>query len=116
MPNSESSLNSVYPCLPLFSLCNMKRKHTLHGLVNVTFYLTHLRLVDSSTINVWTGLFPIAGCLFCFFYYNCFIVVNANSVGPDQRPHNAASDLVLHCLFTLWGVSRLKWIKTTHLP
>ena len=30
--------------------------------------LTHLCLVDSSTITVWTGLFPIAGYLVIFHY------------------------------------------------
>ena len=35
----------------------------------------------------------------------------ANSGDPDQTPHDAASDLGLHCLpNTLFGVSRLKWI------
>ena len=34
----------------------------------------------------------------------------ANSGDPDQMPHSAASDLVLHCLLsTLLGVSRLQW-------
>ena len=34
----------------------------------------------------------------------------ANSGEPDQMPHSAASDLVLHCLLvTILGVSRLQW-------
>ena len=35
-----------------------------------------------------------------------------NSKDPDQRPHSAAFDQVLHCLpITSFGVSRLKWVK-----
>ena len=33
--------------------------------------LTHLCLVDFSSITLWTGLFPIAGFLVSF-YYDCF--------------------------------------------
>ena len=37
----------------------------------------------------------------------------ANSGGPDQTPHSAASDLGLHCLpLTLLEISRLNWVKT----
>ena len=37
----------------------------------------------------------------------------ANSGDPDQLPHSAASDLVLHCLpFTLLGVSSLQQDKS----
>ena len=36
----------------------------------------------------------------------------ANSGDPDLTPHNAASDLGLHCLpNTLLGVSRLLWVN-----
>ena len=36
----------------------------------------------------------------------------AKSGDPDQMPHSVASDLGLHCLpITLFGVSRLKWVK-----
>ena len=66
--------------------------------------------MDSSTTTLWTGLFPIAGCL--VFIITCFIdipVVNANSVDPDQAPHSEVSDLGLHYLpVTLFGVYRLK--------
>ena len=35
----------------------------------------------------------------------------ANSEDPDQMPHFALSDLVLHCLpITFLGVYRLQWI------
>ena len=38
----------------------------------------------------------------------------ANSGEPDQTPHNAASDLGLHCLpITLLGVSRLQWVRSS---
>ena len=63
--------------------------------------LTHLCLVDSSTITLWTVLFPIAGCL-VGFYYDCFTEipeVNANIVGPDKTPLNAASNLSGSTLF-----------------
>ena len=37
----------------------------------------------------------------------------AKSGDPDQMQHSAASDLGLHCLpVTLFGVSRLQWVKT----
>ena len=36
----------------------------------------------------------------------------ANSEGPDQAPHSAASYLGLHRFsVTLFGVSRLKWVN-----
>ena len=36
----------------------------------------------------------------------------ANNGDPDQTPHYAMSDLVLHCLpLTLLGVSRLQWVN-----
>ena len=67
--------------------------------------------MDSSTTTLWTGLFPIAGCLIKFCYY-CFIeipVLDANNVDPDQTPR---SDVDLHCLpMTLLGFSRLNGLK-----
>ena len=40
------------------------------------------------------------------------IEIFANSGDPDQTPHNAASDLGLHCLpMTRLGVSSLQWIR-----
>ena len=41
-----------------------------------------------------TSLFPILGLLGGTFHLN----LKANSGEPDERPHFAASDLVLHCL------------------
>ena len=36
----------------------------------------------------------------------------ANNGDPDQMLHSSASDLGLHCLpITLFGVSRLQWVK-----
>ena len=36
----------------------------------------------------------------------------ASSGDTDQMPHSAVSDLGLHCLpITLFGVSRLQWVK-----
>ena len=61
--------------------------------------------------TLWTGLFPITGCLVSS-YYHCFIEIslfNAYSGDTDQTPHSAVSDLGLHCLpFILFGVPRLK--------
>ena len=70
--------------------------------------------MDSSTITLWTGLCPTAGCLVSiYYYYVCFIEIpdlNANSVDPDRTPRSAASDLDLHCLLIslLWD-ARHKW-------
>ena len=37
----------------------------------------------------------------------------ANSEDPDQMSHSVASDLGLQCLtVTLFGVSRLQWVKS----
>ena len=37
----------------------------------------------------------------------------ANTVDPDQTPHNVASDLGLHCLpMTLLRVSRKEWVNS----
>ena len=45
----------------------------------------------------------------------CFIeilVINTNSVDPDQMPHSLASDLGLHCWpITISRVSQLKLVK-----
>ena len=62
-----------------------------------------LYVVDSLTTTLWTGLFPIAGCLLSFFFYlvlgfKKIPVFNANSVDPDQEPHSMVSDLGLPCL------------------
>ena len=35
----------------------------------LTFFLTHLCQVDSSTTTVWTSLFLIAACLVSLYYY-----------------------------------------------
>ena len=78
-------------------------------------HLTHLCQVDSSTITHWTDAFPIKGVSGSFYYNHLLIeipVLSANSVGPDQTPQNAASDLGLHCLpipfFGMLGVNGLK--------
>ena len=40
------------------------------------------------------------------------LVINANSIDPDQMPRSAASDLSPHCLQMshLWD-ARHKWVK-----
>ena len=53
--------------------------------------MMYLNQVDSSTTTLWTGLFPIVGCLVSFYYY-CFIgipVFNASSVDADQTSRYA---------------------------
>ena len=77
--------------------------------------LTHLCRIDSSTSTLWTGLFPIQGCLVSFLLLPCLIgasELNANIVDPEQMPQSAASDLGLHCLrmSLLWD-ARLIWVK-----
>ena len=57
--------------------------------------------MDSSTLTLRNGLFPILGVSSLFPRLLLIIetsVLNANSVDPDQMPHSAASDLGLHCL------------------
>ena len=64
-------------------------------------YLTHLCRVDSATLTLWPGPFPIEGVPGCVLSLPCITdisVCNANSVDPDQTPRSAASDLCLHCL------------------
>ena len=78
--------------------------------------LTHLCRVDSSTLTLWPGPFPVKGVSGWFVLLPCFTeipVLYANSVDPDQTPRSAASDLGLHCLpmSLLWD-TRLKWVKT----
>ena len=81
------------------------------------YALTHFLQVDSSTTALWTGLYPVAGCLVSLYY--CFIeitVFNANSVDPAQMPHSMphcmVSDLGLHSLpITFFRVSRIRWVK-----
>ena len=43
--------------------------------------------------------------------------LKANSVGPDQMPRSAASELGLHCLpmSLLWNARR-KWVKRILFP
>ena len=77
--------------------------------------LTHLCRVDSSTLTLSTGPFPISGVSGQFLLLSCSVELselNANSVDPDQTPRSAASDLGLHCLpLTLLWDARLKWVK-----
>ena len=77
--------------------------------------LTHLCLVDSSSLTLLTSPFPVEGVSGKFLLLPCFrrmSVINANSVDPDQTPRFAASDLCLHCLSMshLWD-ARHKWVN-----
>ena len=79
--------------------------------------LTHLSRVDSSTLTLWAGPFPVKGVSSKFLLLPWFTEIpvrNANSVDPDQTPRSAASDLGLHCLpmSILWDARRnYKWVK-----
>ena len=47
------------------------------------------------------SIFQLRGVWFLSFLFNfmtTYILCNGNSVGPDQTPRYAASDLGLHCL------------------
>ena len=47
----------------------------------------------------WMSLFPIMWSLGGIFNFSIQVLKEtANSGEPDQTPHYAASDLVLHCL------------------
>ena len=74
--------------------------------------------MDSTTSTLWTGPFQIDGVSGYFLFLPCFIeipVSNANSVYPDQTPHDAASDLGLHCfLMSLLGDARRKWLMAKY--
>ena len=56
--------------------------------------------VDSSTATCWTSLFVILGVsgLFVALFYLWWKILFANTVDPDQSPHDVASNLGLHCL------------------
>ena len=60
------------------TVLHMKRPNQIESPIFVIlcvlfyFYLTHLRRVASSTETLWTGLFPIVGCLVSFYYYHVF--------------------------------------------
>ena len=50
--------------------------------------------MDSSTLTLWTGPFPVQVVSGQFLSLSCFVEIsefNANSVDPDQMPHSAAS-------------------------
>ena len=56
----------------------------------------------------------VESILLLLFYFWWKIML-ANSVGPDQTPHDVASDLGLHCLpMTLLRVSRSKLVNQVY--
>ena len=80
------------------------------------FALTHCILVGSSTVICWASLLVILGVagLFCFYSTFLWKILLANSVDPDQMPHNVASDLGLHCwLMTLLRVPGKNRLRRT---
>ena len=61
--------------------------------------------MDSSTVICRTSAFFILGVSGFFCRFNSILF--ADSVDPDQMPHDVASDMVQHCLpRTLLRVSR----------
>ena len=57
------------------------------------------------------------GCLISFIFFLSYfleiLVFNANSVDPDQTPHNAASDQGLHCLpISLFGMLSINGLNS----
>ena len=71
--------------------------------------------MDSSTLTLWPGPFPVKGVSGKFLLLPWFTeipVLNTNSADPDQMPYSAASDLGLHCLpmYFLWD-TRLKLVN-----
>ena len=71
--------------------------------------------MNSSTFTLWTCTFPVkevSGLFLLLPWFTEIPVFYANSADPDQTPHNAASDLGLHCLPMplLWD-ARLKWVQ-----
>ena len=54
--------------------------------------------MDSSTLTLWTDLFPMEGVSgkFLLQYFIEILVFNSNNVDLDWRPNSA--DLGLHCL------------------
>ena len=74
--------------------------------------LTHLCRMGSSTLTLWTGLFPVkevSGSYLLLPWFTEIPVLNANSVDPDQTPRSAASDLGLRCLLMslLWDTRHM---------
>ena len=68
------------------------------------FYHNSLERSISNRRGVWLFLL--------LRYFIETLVLSANSVDPDQTPHSAASDLLLHCLpmSLLWD-TRHKWVQ-----
>ena len=69
--------------------------------------------MDSASLTLWTGHFPVEGMSGWFLLLPCFKevpVLNANSVDRDQTPRSAASDLGLHCL-----PMSLKWCISLYI-
>ena len=79
------------------------------------FTLTHLCLVDSSTLSIRCIHLSFKGCLLYLIlidFTELAVSLKQIVVDPDQMPHYVASDLDLHCLpmSHLWD-ARLKWVK-----
>ena len=63
---------------------------------NLEYHFTHCSLVDFSTLIYWKSPFGIKEVLGLFGSRQKLQL--ANSGDPDQTPHDAASDVGLHCL------------------
>ena len=82
--------------------CHSAMQNVLHLYRLVTFTLTHLCRVESSTSSFWTGLFPIYGVSGWFLLLTSFAEISIfkeNIVDPDQAPRSG-STLFLNVPFT----------------
>ena len=70
--------------------------------------------MDYAILINWTSPFficGVSGVLVILILFLIEIPVR-NSVDPDQMPHSAASDLVLHCLpLSHFWDARRKWVN-----
>ena len=77
--------------------------------------LTHLCRADTTAATHGTVPFPLEGVSGWFVLLLCFKVIPlviVNSIGPDQTPRSAASDLDLYCLpMSISCDARRKWVK-----
>ena len=86
----------------------MASRRTIHISTYQPIYV-----VDPSTKTLWTGLFPIAGCLVLLLLYFIEIpVFNTNNVDLDQTPRSVVSDLGLHSL----PRTLLNWVNVKNHP
>ena len=101
---------------PLSNMRTAKARQLLHLRILMWLYLfTHLCRVDSSTTALWTGLFPMAGCLVNIHFYHIlqkFLYLMQTVENSIRPPRSAASDLGLHCLpLSILLHAKQKWVN-----